>query len=281
MDESAIHYQALDSLTNQFKFLENFYCAPIKDESDRPNRILSFVLLVLNHPINGIYFRDEEGSLRVPLDTLSYASSLKELQWSRREDAYAILPYLQHLSSLTCLMLFSTFEPPYDDSRRHLLTQLIAANSNFLKEIYFVGLHRVGFHSWSSILNCIASCSNLVTLKLSFSNFSSYDVSCWYSTISALKSLVYLVLRAIPLQDSGMMVLCSSLVHHSAIRGLHTQNCELSSASCHTLSCLIPTLPKIRKLQLSKPELSVPDSEPLQRLIQTAEKYSVEIEFLD
>ena len=169
----------------------------------------------------------------------------------------------------------------FDNTRRDSLTQLIATNSNSLKEIYFADLDRAGFHSWSSFLNCIASCSNLITLKLSYSNFSSYDVSCWYSTISALKSLVFLALRDIPLQDSGMMVLCGSLVHHSVIRRLWVRNCKLSSASCHTLSCLIPTLPKIRKLELSKSELSVPDSEPLQHLIQTAEKYFVEIQFED
>ena len=276
--QSTIHYETLDSLTNQFHLLENLYYMPIKNESDRLNRILSIVLLVLNHPINGIYIRDDEGSLRLPLDTLSYASSLKELFWSRRDDAYAVLPYLQHLSSLTFLMLASSRRPPNDDSRRNSLAQLIATNSNSLKEIYFVNLDTVGFHSLSVFLNCIASCSNLMLLKLSFSNFSSYDVSCWY-TISALKSLVFLLLRDIPLQDSGMMVLCGSLVHHSAIRRLRVRNCKLSSASCHTLNCLIPTLPKIRILTLSRSELSVPDSEPLQRLIQTAEKYSVEIEF--
>ena len=279
IDESAIHYETLDSLTNQFHLLENLYYMPIKNESDRLNRIQSIRRLVLNHPINGIFISDEEGSLRVPLDTLSYASSLKELNWSRIEDAYAVLPYLQHLSSLTFLMLFSSIAPPYDYTRRDSLAQLIATNSNSLREIYLVCLDTVGFHSWSNFLNCIASCSNLMTLRLSFSNFHSYDVSCWYSTISALKSLVYLALRDIPLQDSGMMVLCGSLVHHSAMRWLWVQNCELSSASCHTLSCLIPTLPKIRKLELSKSELSIPDSEPLQRLIQTAEKYSVEIKF--
>ena len=280
IQQSVIHYKTLDLLTNQFHLLENFSYSPIPNESDWLNRILSIQRIVANHPIHGIYFDDPKGSLLLPPETLSSTSFLQEFRWITT-DAYAVLPYLQHIESFKLLSLFSAFPPVSDGSCRHSLTELILKNYFFLKEIDFDQLHNIGFHSWSVFLNCIASCSNLMTLKLSNSNFSSYDVSCWYSTISALKSLVFLSLRAIPLQDSGMMVLCGSLVHHSAIRLLRVYRCELSSASCHTLNCLIQILPKIRKLALSKSELSVPDSEPLLRLIQTAEKYSVEIKFLN
>ena len=282
IQQSDIHYETLNSLINQFHLLENFNYMPLKDDSDSQNRVIKNLLqLVAKHPINGFYIVDCEGSLSVPLDTLFPISSLKELNWGRRGDAYAVLRYLQHLSSLTHLMISSTKEPHPTDSPIRSLTPIIATNSNSLREVYFSNLDRVEFHSLSSFLSCIASCSNLMTLMLSCSDFSSYDVSCWYSTISALKSLVFLLLVDIPLQDSGMMVLCRSLVHHSAIRWLRVRNCKLSSASSHTLNCLIPTLPKIRRLALFKPELSDPDSEPLQRLIQTAVKYSVEIQFTD
>ena len=65
---------------------------------------------------------------------------------------------------------------------------------------------------------------------LSHSNFTSYDISC-YSTISALTSLIYLVLLAIPLQDSGMLVLCGSLVHHCSK--------EVTGTEIQTQFCLV------------------------------------------
>ena len=241
---------------------------------------MSIQYLIASHPLNGIFIYDPNGYLPVSPEILSSVSSLRELQWATKEDAYEVLPYIEIFSSLTLLMLTSA-RSPCDYSRKNSLTELIATNSNSLKEINFNLLHAVGFHGLSSFLKSISSCSNLMTLKITSCNLTSFDVRCWYSTISALKSLVYLVVQDIPLQDSGMMVLCGSLVHHSAIRWLWVRKCELSSSSCHTLSCLIPTLPRIRMIELSQSELSVPDSEPLQRLIQTAEKYSVEIQFKD
>ena len=279
--QSIIDEKTFNSLINQFFLLENFSYSPKTKESDSIKQVVRIQNLTSAHSLHGIYIDDPNFFIELPLGcTLSSTSSLKELKWAIKEDSYNVLPFLNHVSSLTYLQLSSTSELP-TNNRMELLTELISTNKDSLKQIDLDELHRIGFHSWSIFLDCIASCSNLMTLKLSDTNFSHDDVSCWYSTISALESLVFLSLVAIPLQDSGMMVLCGSLVHHSALRWLRVYRCELSSASCHTLSCLIQILPKIRKIELYNLELSVPDSEPLQRLIQTAEKYSVEIQFLD
>ena len=274
IDNSEIDFQRLDSLVNQFKSLDNFYYAPHKEESDGLIRVQIFQRL-LAYPINGIYIVDRNDYLQMIPQTLSSVS--KEIEWWTKRDSYKVLPYIQHLSSISYLTLFSTDEVPPDTSHGKLLTEIIAKNHDSLKAIYFTELHSIGIDSWSSFLNCIALCSNLMSLKLTYSEFILEDIS-WHNSIAALTSLVHLVLRAIPLRDSGMMELCHGLVCHPGIRRLLIVECELTSASCNTLSCLIQTLRKLRKITISKSELSRPNPEPLGRLQQTAKKVYVEVE---
>ena len=273
--ECEMNQQMLVELANQFSSLQNLFYSPVSSESDWS--IIS--QLIANHQLNGLCIVDLQGYLPVTPD-ISSLSSLTELAWwTKGEDCYSLIPSLHGINSLTELTLFSRTPPSPNESLLHSLTELIHSNSKSLREITLPFLHKVGFHSWNSLFNVITSCSNLMWLHLTHTQFSSEDMSCWYRAVSALNSLVYLQLFNIPLQDSGMLVLCSSLSCHPAIRLLSVGYCELTSVSCVALMCLIQTLPRVRQLTLSKPELSSPESEQLQLLEQLAEQCSVKILF--
>ena len=99
--------------------------------------------------------------------------------------------------------------------------------------------------------------------------------------ISNMNSLVQLALVWVPVQDSGMRVLCRCLCFHPAIRSLVFEHCELTSASCTTIINLIQTLRNIKIIDCSREELSRPETERLQLLIEVSEECSVKIELSD
>ena len=171
-------------------------------------------------------------------------------------------------------------KPPLSENYQRQLIELINNNSTSLREITLVHVHTVGLNSWTSFLSSIQSCSNLASLEVSYSPFSSDDISYWYTAILFLQSLVQLAIRVVPLQDTGLMILCKCMNRHPAIRRLSITECELTSNSCEPIMMLIHTLPYLRLLMLHKPELSLPDAIPLQLLQQTAELFSVKVEFL-
>ena len=160
------------------------------------------------------------------------------------------LPYVTSLLS-NSFGLDSDQPLPTNDSLRNSLAQLISNNSNSLRELRLSNLHRVGFHSWSSYFSCVTPCTNLVVLGFMMIEFISDDISCWYRAVSALKSLAYLALYKVKLQDSGMLVVCSSLAYHPTIRCLWIVNCDLTSASCIPIVYLIQTLKYVRELDLN------------------------------
>ena len=212
-------------------------------------------------------------------DILSGLSSLEELTWYK-EDAYTVLPHLQTNNNLCNLTLYSPNESPLRENCQQHLINVINNNSTKLREIYLEELHTVGFNSWTSFLTPIQSCCNLVSLKLTHSPFTSDDISYWDTAILYLQSLVELCLIVIPLQDTGLMTLCKCLNRHPAIRNLRINRCELTSNSCEPIEMLIHTLPYLRLLELHITELSLPDANPLQLLQQTAELFSVKVEFV-
>ena len=142
-------------------------------------------------------------------------------------------------------------------------------------------LNTVGFYSWTSVLSSLQSCHKLVGLSLIACPFSSDDISCWYTAIGCLQSLVELYLGGIPMGNRGFMILCKSLNLHPAMRGLGIVKCELTSNSCEPISMLIHTLPYMRKLMIHKPDLSQPDPVPLPLMLQTADMFSLQIEYRD
>ena len=275
LHESEISHEILTHLINQFSCIENLFYRP---KSDSDWSILQ-PLISNNSQIKGLHIWDPKSYLPVTADILSGLSSLEELDWYK-EDSYSVLPHLQTKNSLCYLALYSPYEPPLRDNYQQQLINVITNNCTSLRDMHLITLHKIGFNSWTSILTPIQSCCNLVSLTLTYSPFTSDDISYWDTAILYLQSLVELVISAIPLQDTGLMTLCKSLNRHPAIRSLDIDECELTSNSCEPIEMLIHTLPYLRLLRLHKPELSLPDANPLQLLQQTAELFSVKVEFL-
>ena len=274
LDESVISHEILTHLIDQFSCIENLFYEP---KSDSDWSILQ-PLISNNSQIKGLYIEDSKSYLPVTADILSGLSSLEELEWYK-EDPYTVLPHLQTNNSLRYLTLYSPRQPPLRENYQLQLINVITNNSTSLREIYLINLHTVGFKSWTSLLTPIQSCCNLVSLTLTHSPISSDDISYWDTAILYLQSLVELALTDIPLEDTGLMTLCKSMNRHPAIRNLRINRCELTSDSCEPIEMLIHTLPYLRLLKLHKPELSLPDANALQLLQQTAELFSVKVEF--
>ena len=272
--KSEISHEILTHLINQFSCIENLFYDP---KSDSDWSILQ-PFISNNSQIKGLHIRDSKSYLPVTADILSSLSSLEELEWYK-EDAYTVLPHLQTKNSICYLELVSPRQPPFRENCQQQLINVITNNSTSLRDIYFIDLHTVGFNSWTNFLTPIKSCCNLVSLGLSNSPFTSDDISYWDTVILYLQSLVELCLAGIPLQDMGLMTLCKSLNRHPAIRNLCIRKCKLTSNSCEPIEMLIHTLPYLRLLRLHEPELSLPDANPLQLLQQTAELFSVKVEF--
>ena len=274
LNDSNCSLEMLHRLTNQFSSIENIYFWRSSDISDWSILQQS----IGYHQVTGLYIRDRNAYPFTP-DFLSGLSSLQELYCVTKLDPFALLPSLQSLSRVTFLGLLSTQFPPSNESHRDRIVQLINRNSNSLRHLDLPFLHLAGFHDWSSFLPTLHSCSNLVFLLLTNTKFPLHDISCWYEAVSALRSLVFFGLTAVPLRDEGLWVVCHSLTHHPAIRSLLISSCDLTPESCRTLSCLIQTLPQIRKLTIYKAELFRPDFQ-LQSLVLAAEECSVEIQLL-
>ena len=271
---SVVSHEILAQLINQFSCIENLFYEP-KSASDWS---IMQPLISNNSKINGLYIWDPESYLPITPDIISGLSSLQELTWFK-EDPYTVLPHLQTNNSLCYLALCFDRQPPFRDNYQQQLINVITKNSTSLREMYLDALHTVGFNSCTSFLTPIQSCCNLVSLKLTECPFTSDDISYWDTAILYLQSLVELCLAVIPLQDTGLMTLCKSLNRHPAIRSLRIDECELTSNSCEPIEMLIHTLPYLRLLKLYKPELSLPDANPLHLLQQTAELFSVKVVF--
>ena len=273
LNQCELSREILTHLINQFSCVENLFYEPKSDDSDWS---ILHPMISNNKQIKGLYIYDPKSYLPVDADILSGLSSLEELTWYKK-DPYTVLPHLQTNNSLSYLSLFSPKEPPLRENYEQLIT-IISNNSTSLRDIQLVNLHTVGLNSWTRFLTPIQSCCNLVSLRLSYSQFSSDDISYWDTAILYLKSLVELVLIVIPLQDTGLMTLCKSMNRHPAIRSLRIDKCDLTSDSCEPIMMLIHTLPYLRLLKLYEPELSLPDANSLQLLQQTAELFSVQVE---
>ena len=272
--KSKISDQILTQLTNQFSCIENMYYSP---KSDYLELRIIYPLLSKNSQIKGLRMEELNSSPpTISPGILSGLCSLQELYWYTN-DTYAVLPYLLNNSKLTALSLHSPRIPPNREDYRHMLTEIIRNNSNSLGVIQLVALNTIGFDSWTSILSSFQSCHKLVSLALLSCPFTPNDISYWYTAISYLQSLVVLVLGAIPMGDTGLMVLCKSLNLHPAIRELRIINCKLTSNLCQPIAMLIHALPYLRRLIISRSELSNPEPVPLQLISQTAEMFSVEI----
>ena len=272
LENSELNQQMLEELTNQFSSFHNLYYEPKSNKSDWS--ILP--QLIANHQLNGLYILDNKGRLPLTPDIFSGHSSLTEFACWTIEECYRFLPSLNSNNALTALALVSPTVSP-NESLLTSLIELIISSANSLIEITLSCLHGLGFDSCNSVFTVASLCSNLMVLRLLFTEFISEDMSFWCNALSALNSLVYFSLVNSPLQDSGMLVVCSSLAYHPTIRILDAINCGLTSSSCVALKCLIQTLPRMRMMRLTMPEISSPNSKQFQSFLQLAEECSVEI----
>ena len=273
--QSKISDEIFTHLINQFNCIEYLYFVP---EANSSNWSSLQALISNNSQINGLYIVDPMSYLHVMPRILNELSSLQELLWFK-EEAYSTLPFLLNKDSLSYVKLFSSRKLTYREHSKDILVKILNNNFSNLRELYLVKLHRIGFNSWTSILTPIQACRNLVSLKLLSSSFTSDDIGYWDTAILYLQSLVELFLSGIPLRDTGLMTLIKSLNRHPAIRSLIFSKCKLTSDSCEPIMMLIHTLPYLRLLKLYEPELSLPDSNPLQLLQHTAQLFSVKLEF--
>ena len=273
--QSKISDEILTHLINQFSCIEYLYFVP---EASCSNWSSLQALISNNSQISGLYIVDPMSYLHVMPSILNELSSLQELLWFK-EEAYSTLPFLLNKDSLSYVKLFSPRKQTYREHSKDILVMILNNNFSNLRELYLVKLHRIGFNSWTSILTPIQACRNLVSLKLLSSSFASDDIGYWDTAILYLQSLVELFLSVIPLRDTGLMTLIKSLNRHPAIRSLRFSKCKLTSDSCEPIMMLIHTLPYLRLLKLYEPELSLPDSNPLQLLQHTAQLFSVKLEF--
>ena len=277
LKESQISNEILDHLTKQFSLLENMFYAPKSGGSE-----WSILKHIISHnsQIKCLCIRDPNSYLPLTPDILSDLSSLQELSWHAK-DAYSTLSHLSTYTNLSYLSLSSPHDTPPKEYDSNQLIKLIANNSTSLRSIELHDLETVGLNSWTSILTLIQSCCNLVSLSLSHSPFTSDDISYWNTAIQYFQSLIVLSINEIPLQDSGLMILCKSLNRHPAIRNLKIDKCSISYISCKPIEMLIPTLPYLKELTLNKPELTRVDPGPLQILGQTAEHFLVKVQFTE
>ena len=275
LSEVNIRRPVLTNLIKRFSSIDFFYFRPISSSANWP----TLEELIKKRQIRGLYLDDPEGYSSFKPSTLSAFRSLKEVCWITKQDCYQVLTYIQGAKDLKYLYLSSSKQS--NGYNRNLLSQLNTKYGKSMRDITLLNLHKVGFDSWGNITNMLKSFSNLVSLNLFFTEISSADIHCWKEVISNMNSLVQLALVSIPVQDSGMRVLCRCLCFHPAIRSLLFEHCELTSASCTTFINLIQTLRNIKIIECSREELSRPETERLQLLIEVSEECSVKIELSD
>ena len=206
-------------------------------------------------------------------------------------DPFSLLPYLSTLSNFKQLQLelqlrrldeFRKSETDYTDHLKNLLN-----NNN--QSLRGLEIHNSGL--LDELLIPLQYCTNLIQIRFWNLELQHVDVNLWCTLASKLKCLLCLELSFIPLQDSGVKYLSIGLLHHPNIRYLGLRYCKLTSESCNILTHLIPTLKQLRELnmvelELNKPklrmdrfELNKPDPNPIKILKQTADEYSVELNF--
>ena len=212
-------------------------------------------------------------------DIFSKLTSLQEIHL-HTEDAYLVLPHLQSFCNLTYLAIESTGVSLDSKSYGDILIQIINRNSNTLRVIKLCRLFRIGIYSWDSILAPIQHCNKLIELELGVirSEFNMNSIST-NTSVDYLQSLIRLNLFSTALLPSEVYTLCDGLAYSPVIKEIGIILCELDSTSCVHFIHLIPTLPQLKKLDVSHNELSSPDPTQVKILRRIAKEYSVKCDF--
>ena len=117
----------------------------------------------------------------------------------------------------------------------------------------------------------LLACTNLVHIHLSHTSLNHDNASLFGTVMAALKCLIYLDLRGIELHIPVQLALFNGLLHHPTIVCILISKCKLSSYSCIILARLIPTLTKLKKLDIRHNKLPFLHIGPPVVLKQTAE----------
>ena len=192
-------------------------------------------------------------------------------------DTNSLLPHLCNLSRLTYLRLY-----PYDYTTEitvhKYLLRVLNTNKHTLRGLELSDLDTVRLTRWDEFFSSISTCTNLVLIRLSDTTLQHDYVTLLGTAVSRLRSLVYLELFIVPLDEIVLLHMCRGLIHHPTIQYLGLKWCKLNSNCCDPLTHLIPTLLQLKKLYLEQNNIYEPNPEPFLLLEQTAKLYSVTLE---
>ena len=264
-------------LTNQFSALEFLYLNTpqrvynLKTREEEESGINYDILISAVcqlAKLRGLYFyRIPNRYLHYLTPVLSQFSNLREIGF----DNFSLLPAISKLTNITYLKIKDSLT--VDTTLSGYLTQLVNANGHTLRGIELFCLQRIGFKSWGTFLNCLASCTNLVKLEIESTHLPVDDVIEWSNTLSKLVSLVELIFLFVSLYDTGLFSVCEGLIKHPAIRRLDVLSCNLTYLSCLPLIYLIPTVYRLERLTVYG--LSKKEKDPIELLRTTADEYGI------
>ena len=256
----------LQSIANQISALQYLY---LKKDSSEYETIHNTILPALSNAtqLRGIYLYEipTEYHQQV-IHTLPILSELQEISFN----TYSLLPHIMHLSRISFLEFRDTGREDTDLS--DCLIQLIHRNQHTIRGLKLDRFQSIGFKSWNGFLNALHFCVNLVQIELRWIPQLD-DVTLWSSTLCNLNSLLILEFSFVGLFDTGLISVCEGLIAHPTIKFLWVYSCKQTSESCEALTNLIHTVSYLERLYVDK--LSIPDTEPIKILRQTAEEYSI------
>ena len=265
-----ISQKCINNLISKFSSIQYFYYYP----KTKPNWSVQ-ELIEFYKPTNGLYIL--EGiriSYDISPDIFSHFSSLQEIHLETR-DPYSGLPYMQSFSNLTYLGIRPTDSPPSYETYGDILKHIINKSTNTLRGIKLDWLDSIGIDNWDNILALIQHCSKLIELDICYiiTLFDTFISS--NTTVDYLQSLVKLFLCFIPLSSTEVYTLCDGLAYNPVIKEITIELCRLDSTACIHLIHLIPTLPQLKKLNVTGNNLNSPDPTQIEILEQTSKEYSV------
>ena len=259
----------VQQIGNQLNYTDNLYYNPI-DSTEYDTMI---PLLCTATQLTALSLSNISGYEQQLQTLLPRLSNLQEIGLCEG-DHYSLLPYIYSLSRLKYLEL-SSFGKPTDSGHKDLLLHVLNTNKHTLRGLDLSHLQRVGLTSWNEFFSSIAACTNLVILRLWKTELQHDDVTLFGAAVSRLRSLVYLYIIAVPLDDIVWLHLCIGLMYHPTIRCLEIWSCNLNSNCCNALTHLIPTLLQLTTLDMKYNYLSSPNPVPVLLLTLTAKLYSV------
>ena len=214
---------------------------------------------------------------------LPQLTNLQEITLVSNRESYSLLPYLSNYSCIKYLDIDKGFmilslgvsRNETETVEGDNLLQILNNSKQHLRVLKLFHFCLTEQKRADQFLTSLHHCTNLVQIKLDNTTLEPEDITLWSVAVSRMRLLVYLELNDVSIQDSGMLHLCSGLLHHPNIQRIHVKDEDLSSNSCIPLIHLIPTLLPIKTLIIGR-SFSKPNPEYLERLKQIAKLYSVD-----